>query len=610
MKRKPKNRSMFLHLIIAFMLIGLLPLVIIGSIFVKRYSDNMRNVIISNASSQSLYVSKSIENTITDMDKVIRYVYDYNSEQYVYFYQLLEDDTLTSGQRADKIEAVLNTMLYMDNYIEGVRFIDNNNRLYCIYRDPTKSIYGKVMLANKLESTKPADYKKLHFYPSFLESRFYYPSDQYIFTMARYYMDTETVDTTNHKTLGTVYLDININKLLSILKDIQLYEGSRIYLIDKDSGSYIYSSKQKDYGTLFDNMDIIKANPDKNVVQIKNYFLVYQNIGNSQWIMVTKIFNNDIYKIYKANVTYFSVILICACSLLIIINLISSGKISKPARELKNVMAEIERGNLDIRIENSSKDEMGFLADGLNHMVDNLQRYIDKVYVAELRQKEAQLDALKNQISPHYLYNTLDVIRMTVLSGQLENAACMLDSLSSQLQYLIGQSSDMVPLYKELENIKEYFVIVRIRYENRLDIEMDVNKEDLELYVMKLLLQPIVENAVKHGFKNKRDSGRISIKIVRRTDYLEITVMDDGIGMSQERLGEINSLLESESIGEKTEDGWSSIGIKNVYDRIRKNFGEEYGFEITSCENIGTIVRYKLPILTEPEQVCRKAISP
>jgi two-component system sensor histidine kinase YesM len=124
----------------------------------------------------------------------------------------------------------------------------------------------------------------------------------------------------------------------------------------------------------------------------------------------------------------------------------------------------------------------------------------------------------------------------------------------------------------------------------------------MELYVMKLLLQPIVENAVKHGFKSKRNTGRISIKAIRKEDYLEITVMDDGSGMSQDRLREINALLVSESIGHRTEDGWSSIGIKNVYDRIKKNFGQDYGFEITSCENLGTIVRYKLPIIAEPTE--------
>ncbi|RDY32070.1 sensor histidine kinase [Lachnotalea glycerini] len=595
-KRAQKNKSMFLHLTIAFMLIGLLPLVIIGSIFVKRYSDNIKDLIISNASSQSLYISKNIESMLSELDETLRYPYDYNSDEYTYFYQLLKDESLTSAQLANKIETVLNTMLYMDTYIEGVRFIDNNNKLYCIYRDPTKSIYGKVMLMDKLQSDNTNIYKKLQFFATYAESKYYYPSKQYDFTVARFYMDTSTVAAANNTVLGTVYLDVNINKILSFIKDIQLYEESKFYIVDKNSGSYIYSADYEDYGTTFDDRKEINTKSDQNYIQKQDCFIVYQDISNSPWMVVTKIYNKDIYKIYKVNIVYFSIILICTSTLLIIINLLSSRKISKPARELKNVMVEIENGNLDIRAQNCSKDEMGFLADGLNNMMDNLQNYIKKVYVAELRQKEAQLNALKTQISPHYLYNTLDVIRMTALANHDEKTALMLDSLSSQLQYLIGQSSDMVLLSKELENIREYLVIVKIRYENHLDLEINVNKEDMELYVMKLLLQPIVENSVKHGFVNKRDVGKISIKAIRKTDYLEITVMDDGIGMSEEKLQEINALLASERIGHKTEDGWSGIGLKNVYDRIKNNYGNAYGFEITSCEKLGTIVRYKLPI--------------
>ncbi|HWT75572.1 MAG TPA: ATP-binding protein, partial [Mobilitalea sp.] len=172
-------------------------------------------------------------------------------------------------------------------------------------------------------------------------------------------------------------------------------------------------------------------------------------------------------------------------------------------------------------------------------------------------------------------------------------------SLSSQLQYLIGHNADMVPLRKELDHIREYFVIVKARYEDNFKLDIEVNKEDLELPVMKLLLQPMVENSIKYGFRNKRATGRVSIKVQRMKDYLEVTVMDDGVGISEDRLQEINQLLHSDDIGKKTEEGWSSIGIKNVYDRIKKNYGEEYGFEITSYENLGTIVRFKLPIIEE-----------
>ncbi|MDF2538500.1 MAG: hypothetical protein K0S76_1521 [Herbinix sp.] len=606
LKRKDKpsrrKRSMFLHLTIIFMLVGLLPLVAIGSLFVERYSGNMREIVIDNAFSKANFMSRSIEEIISRLDEKLKYLYDYNAEDYTSFYKILEDKSLNSGQLAVKIESILIIILYMDNDIEGVRFIDGNNKLYSVYRDPTKNIYGKIMLSDRLTGTNTADYKKQYLLPTIKENRYYYPSEQYIFTSARYYMDTATVASANNKPMGTLYLDVNINKLKKVVDDIQLYEKSNVYIVDKNTGRYIYSPDENDYSKAFGDKKVLMQLAANRYKQEKDYILTGQEIDGSSWLIVTRIYNQDILRLYKENVTYFSVILIGACVLLIIINLLSSRKISLPARELKSAMVEIERGNLDTRVNLSSQDEMGYLAEGLNHMVENLQKYISKVYVAELRQREAQLNALRTQISPHYLYNTLDVIRMTAISNNDGKTASMLDSLSGQLRYVIGQSSDRVALRRELENIREYFVIVKIRYEDKLELDIDVNKEELDLYVMKLLLQPVVENAVKHGFKNKREKGRISIRINRREDCLEITVMDDGVGMSADKLRQLNDLLGREEIGLKTEDGWLSVGVKNVYDRIKKYYGEEYGFEITSCESLGTIVKFRLPVLEQAEE--------
>ncbi len=184
---------------------------------------------------------------------------------------------------------------------------------------------------------------------------------------------------------------MNIGKVKKVIDDIQLYEKSSVYIVDKNTGRYIYSPDENDYSKTFGNKKILKQLAVNRYKQEKEYILAGQEIKNSSWLIVTRIYNQDIYKLYKENITYFSIILIGACVMLIIINLLSSRRISLPARELKSVMVEIEKGNLDIRVNQISQDEMGYLAEGLNHMVDNLQKYISKVYVAELRQREAQL---------------------------------------------------------------------------------------------------------------------------------------------------------------------------------------------------------------------------
>lgn len=245
------------------------------------------------------------------------------------------------------------------------------------------------------------------------------------------------------------------------------------------------------------------------------------------------------------------------------------------------------------------EDEIGVLAGGLNEMAKELEAYIKKVYVAEIRQRDAELTALKSQIKPHYLYNTLEVIRMTALEHEDKETARMVESLSKQLKYLIGVSGDMVPLKREIENIREYFYIMRIRYENRIQLEVSVDEDVMEASIIKLSLQPIVENAVKHGLRPKKGNGTVRIEAHRQEGHLEVTVMDDGAGMGEETLKNLNDSLGQEEMGVLTTDGWEHVGIKNAYDRIRKNFGPEYGLEIMSTEGTGTIVVYTLPLVSD-----------
>ena len=263
-------------------------------------------------------------------------------------------------------------------------------------------------------------------------------------------------------------------------------------------------------------------------------------------------------------------------------------------------MERIQKGDLDTRVQVGNNDEIGFLANGLNQMTLELQNHIQKVYIAEIRQREAEIEALKTQIEPHYLYNTLDVIRMTAITKDDKETAEMIDGLSGQLKYLIGGARDMVTLQAELDSVRNYFKIIKIRYENRFSLEVDVPEELLELKVPQLILQPVVENAVKHGLKPKEEGeGVVAIQGMKSEDRLEITVMDNGIGMTEEKMAYVQKLLDSQDTVKHAKSKSASIGLKNVYDRIKLIFGDTYSMEISSFEGIGTIVKYKLPVIEE-----------
>ena len=186
---------------------------------------------------------------------------------------------------------------------------------------------------------------------------------------------------------------------------------------------------------------------------------------------------------------------------------------------------------------------------------------------------------------------------MTAITNDDNVTAEMIDSLSGQLKYLIGNARDMVTLQAEIDSIRNYFKIIRIRYENRFELEINIEENLLGLEVPQLIIQPVVENAVKYGLKPKSGTGVIAVNAREEDGCLEITVMDNGVGMEPERLKTVQERLESPETVKHPKSKRASLGLKNVYDRIKLMFGDTYGLEISSFENIGTMVKYRLPII-------------
>lgn len=217
--------------------------------------------------------------------------------------------------------------------------------------------------------------------------------------------------------------------------------------------------------------------------------------------------------------------------------------------------------------------------------------------------KQAQYLALQNQINPHFLYNTLEGIRGETLSAGLENVAKMTEALATFFRYTISNVENLVTLEDELTNVNNYYIIQRYRFGERLNLKVEYNAEDepeiLSYCMPKLILQPIVENAIYHGIERKIGAGLLRIKIETTVSRLIITISDNGIGMPEERLREINGKLSGMTLDyiRPESETHGGIAVVNVNNRIRLLFGEEYGVCIYSTENVGTDVEITLPLM-------------
>ena len=205
---------------------------------------------------------------------------------------------------------------------------------------------------------------------------------------------------------------------------------------------------------------------------------------------------------------------------------------------------------------------------------------------------------LQSQINPHFLYNTLDAIIWLAEAGEQKKVVSMVRSLSEFFRTSLNRGKDIIFVKEELQHVRSYLEIQKVRYQDILDYEIHV-PEELEKYLIpKITIQPLVENALYHGIKNKRDSGKIEVRGRKEKETLIIEIEDDGIGISKERLWQVR-----DGIQKKILTGKDIYGLYNVHERIRLNFGEEYGIDIQSTYGEGTVVRILLPCQEEiPEE--------
>lgn len=599
LKKKPYI-SLFTKSVVALIVIGVLPLVLMGVSIYNTYMSFLKETILSNMYRTTRSIGRNIEEMYHEMEENTKYLYTVQEEDYGYLYEILEDRDISANKKSAIITEMLKDILYMNQYIDHVFFILPDGQEYSVMRPP-EAMTDTKKLQEWYEKNFQEKERSMQMLPVHL-SDYYVGSKKENFTAARNIMNTRTIQSASQEILGTLYIDISSEYLDGIINETKLEEGSQIYIVDKAKEEIAYNpySSEKVEHQEGLNKYLSYMSPKHQYMRVGENYYIYSEVPNTNWIVVECIptynLENSYQKIRNITLTVmgFSVLL------LTIIYYFYSKKTNKPIKDLKIAMERIQKGDLDTRVQVGTNDEIGFLANGLNQMTLELQNHIQKVYIAEIRQREAEIEALKTQIEPHYLYNTLDVIRMTAITKDDKETAEMIDGLSGQLKYLIGGARDMVTLQAELDSVRNYFKIIKIRYENRFSLEVDVPEELLELKVPQLILQPVVENAVKHGLKPKEEGeGVVAIQGMKSEDRLEITVMDNGIGMTEEKMADVQQLLDSQDTVKHAKSKRASIGLKNVYDRIKLIFGDAYSMEISSFEGIGTIVKYKLPVIEE-----------
>lgn len=423
-------------------------------------------------------------------------------------------------------------------------------------------------------------------------------------------------DLITREEVGMLESIIREDYIFNIYSKMKMTENTFGFIIDSEG--YILSHQDKELlGTkdkAYTGIRDILYRGDQGSVSYKidgsEHILLYGTIPINNWKLVFAAPKSEILKYSESTKRLFLTILIICSLISILISILVSAGISKPIEKIVSAIVKYGKGELFMRIrgyENRS-DEVGTLSHELNQMAERITRLVQEKYYSEIKTKEAELKALQAQINPHFLYNTLDTINFLAIKHRVADISSIALALGDLMRISIRKDVNQITLREEIDYVCNYMTIQKVRFKDKLNLELKIEEELYDCKIPKLTLQPLVENALVHGIEEKIGKGSITILGCREGNNLVLSVVDDGIGLDEELINRIlasnlkeYTLIKSNGLHSSSHDDYpenkgNSIGLTNVDMRIKLLFGYKYGLSIRSKIGEGTIARVILPM--------------
>lgn len=445
--------------------------------------------------------------------------------------------------------------------------------------------------------------ENFHFSTPHVQNLFDDPSYRYYWVIS---LSRAVELTSNGKSaLGVLLVDMNYSSIEQLLSKANKDNTSEyLYLMDS-SGEIIYHPKQKlIYADLYRENNLEAARYDdgshEEVFGGEKRLITVKTISYTGWkiVSVTPITS---FQMGLKNMRFFMIMLVALSLLtLFVINQLVSGQIAKPLQKLNDSVKEWETGNLNLDIYVGGPIEVEHLGRALRAAVAQIRQMMQDILVEQEEKRKSELDALQSQINPHFLYNTLDSIVWMIEGERYQDAVFMVTQLASLFRISLSSGKTVIRVEEELKHAQNYMNIQMVRYKDVFLVSFEVEREILSCCTVKLVVQPLLENAIYYGVEHMDGEGEIVVKGYRQDGDLYIEVRDNGLGMPKEEVSQL--LVDNHRVRKRG----SGVGLINVHNRIRLCFGEAYGLEIQSVPDEGTTVRIHLPFVPYSEETRAK----
>ena len=401
---------------------------------------------------------------------------------------------------------------------------------------------------------------------------------------------------------AVLLIEMAYQGLEEVLDEVTLGNGGYIYLMDSN-GDIIWHPKFEliASGRVKENNLVAAGYDDGSREEIFNgtrQTVVTKTVGYTGWKLVGVIKGTGISLNMLKTRLFIVFVILLIIFIVILINSYISFRVTNPIRELEKSVKELEEGNLDADIYMGGSYEVQHLGKSVQDMKFRIKGLMQDIVSEHEEKRKSEFDSLQAQINPHFLYNTLDIIVWQIENEKQSEAVHTVTALARFFRLSLGKGKNIVTVRDEIDHVKNYLMIQHMRFKNKFDYEFDIAEDVLELPSLKLMLQPLVENAIYHGMEFMDGDGMIMVKAWRKEDELYLSVADNGLGMTEDK---VEMILTGKSTSGNGRG--SGIGVKNVNERIKLYFGEAYGLTIDSEPDEGTTVIIHLPAKDEKESL-------
>lgn len=585
--KKFKNLTLKYKLIIAFSSFIIIPFLAVGGALSWLYLDSNKNLTLYAANQNNDQIIKNIDTTLHSIYRLSMYpIHDQEIFEILRKdYKKFEHPGYERSKDFDRVNAIIqnNILLYSD-VIDSVT----------IYHMKDESIIGR----SGVQFINDRYLKDGYLREPFIKEILYKSGEhvtvgvhrdrltnkkEYVVSVGRSISDPYTGEN-----IGVILVNLDIEKLKQLWSSIHFTDHTEFYLLDKEN-RLIYSSDQSDIGhhanTVF--KDHIKYEDSQEEVTIdgKESFLLSSVSDVSGWRAVTVIPKSELFQLLNTILQLMLIIIAVGLLLSIVASIYIATSITKPLSVLEAKMQRVSEGDLDVKVGLTGGD-IGRISSTIDAMLQQIRGLISRIYTEESEKRNLEMLAMQSQIRPHFMYNTINVIKWMAKMQGASGIEEALNSFSSVIKFTAKTEGDLVTVREETDFIKDYVQILDLRYFNKFEVRYEFDENVLEYKTLKFLLQPLIENAVFHAFDEIEDKGLLEVKVYQEDESLIFIVKDNGSGMSEGTLDDSQSAQKL-----------NSIGINNIQKRIELNFGGEYGLFLSSEKNQGTIAKIILPII-------------